>query len=246
MPYVIYLPTGYDQSRSRYPVVYLLHGAGGDENARSQNGHIRDHFDRLVAAGTLPPTMLVMPGCPGCWWVDGARDKGETAFWQDLVPELSRRYRTIEGRDGRVVIGLSAGGYGAIRFGLNYPDRVCAVAALSPAIYATSPPPASAARSQPPFRLPDGTFDPILVRRCLRRTWPDPIGALALINCACRGRCSEASRKAGNRKAGNRKPETGTSGLMSRDRKRSDGQSVKATAPIFNSTNFCRSATGWP
>ena len=40
MPYVIYLPTGYDQSRSRYPVVYLLHGAGGDENAWSQNGHI--------------------------------------------------------------------------------------------------------------------------------------------------------------------------------------------------------------
>jgi enterochelin esterase-like enzyme len=159
MQYVVYLPDGYQNGRSRYPVLYLLHGAGGDERSWLDRGQIKDKADRLIARGAMPPAIIVMPGCPACWWVDGAKDKAEAAFWSDLVPKIDRSYRTIEARGGRVIAGLSAGGYGAVRYALRYPDRIAAAAALSPAVYSQPVPPASAARRQPPFLAPDGRFD---------------------------------------------------------------------------------------
>lgn len=158
MPFTVYVPDDYATSSRRYPVLYLLHGAGGDENAWAERGHIKEKADKLIASGSIPPALIVMPGCPRCWWVDGAEDKAETAFWSELVPTIGRRYRTIEQREGRFVAGLSAGGYGAIRYALRYPERIAAIAAFSPAIYADTPPAASAARSQPPFLDATGTF----------------------------------------------------------------------------------------
>jgi enterochelin esterase-like enzyme len=159
MPYAVYLPDGYESRRQHYPVLYLLHGAGGNERSWSERGHIREKADRLIASGAIPPAIIVMPGCPACWWVDGARDRAETAFWSDLVPAIDLRYRTIETRGGRLVAGLSAGGYGAIRFALRYPNRIAAAAALSPAVYTESVPKISAARIQPPFLAQNGQFD---------------------------------------------------------------------------------------
>ena len=155
----VYVPDGYSGSNLRYPVLYLLHGAGGDESSWAKDGAIHETADRLIATGAMPPAIIVMPGCRTCWWVDGAADKAETSFWSELVPVVSERYRTIEGRRGTVLAGLSAGGYGAVRFALNYPDRISAVAALSPAVYAEAPPAMSAARTQPPFLRTDGSFD---------------------------------------------------------------------------------------
>jgi enterochelin esterase-like enzyme len=159
MPFVVYTPDNYNEDTRQYPVLYLLHGAGGDENAWAERGHIKEKADKLIANGSIPPVLIVMPGCPRCWWVDGAQDKAETAFWDELVPTISRRYRTIETRDGRFVAGLSAGGYGAIRYALKYPDRVGASAAFSPAIYSDTPPAQSSARSQPAFQNAEGAFD---------------------------------------------------------------------------------------
>jgi len=158
-PFVIYLPNGYARNEQRYPVLYLLHGAGGDEMAWAKEGGIKATADRLMHGGEIPPSIIVMPGCRDCWWVDGAVDKAETAFWSDLVPAIERRYRTIEGREGRFVAGLSAGGYGAVRFAMKYPERIAGAAALSPAVYADTPPAISSARVQPPFLRPDGSFD---------------------------------------------------------------------------------------
>lgn len=158
-PFVIYLPDGYARSEQRYPVLYLLHGAGGDEMTWETEGGIKATADRLIQRGEIPPSIIVMPGCRDCWWVDGAVDKAETAFWSDLVPTIERRYRTIEGREGRFVAGLSAGGYGAVRFAMKYPERIAAAAALSPAVYADTPPAISSARVQPPFLRGDGSFD---------------------------------------------------------------------------------------
>jgi S-formylglutathione hydrolase FrmB len=158
VPFVVYVPTGYDTSKQSFPVLYLLHGAGGDENSWAERGHIKERADALISHGDIPQTLIVMPGCPACWWVDGAKDKAETAFWEELVPAIAKRYRTIETRDGRLVAGLSAGGYGAVRFALKYPDRLAAAAAFSPAVYAKTPPAAYSARTQPPFLGPDGRF----------------------------------------------------------------------------------------
>lgn len=157
-PYTIYLPDGYARSGQRFPVLYLLHGAGGDETDWDRQAHIRELADALIAKGDIPPSIIVMPGCPTCWWVDGRQDKAETAFWNELVPGIDQAYRTIARREGRFLAGVSAGGFGAVRFALKYPDRVGAVAALSPAVYSETPPADSAARRQPPFTTPDGRF----------------------------------------------------------------------------------------
>jgi enterochelin esterase-like enzyme len=159
MPYKIYLPDGYRSGQQHYPALYLLHGAGGDERAWPELGHINEKADRLIETGAIPPAIIIMPGCPACWWVDGAKEQAETAFWSDLVPLIDMRYRTIETRGGRLIAGLSAGGYGAVRYALRYPNRVAAVAALSPAVYTETVPLFSAARSQAPFLGPDGKFD---------------------------------------------------------------------------------------
>lgn len=173
-PFLVYLPDGYARGDLSYPVLYLLHGAGGDETAWSREGGIKATADQLIAKGEISPAVIVMPGCAGCWWVDGANEKAESAFWSDLVPAISRRYRVIDSRRGRLIAGLSAGGYGAVRFALNYPDRVAAAAALSPAVYADQPPAHSAARKQAPFLKPDGSFDLAMWRN---KNYPSTIDA---------------------------------------------------------------------
>jgi len=157
--YRIYIPDGYEGSIAAYPVLYLLHGAGGNEDSYIESGGIKETADRLIKEKAIPPALIVMPGCKGCWWVDGSQEKAESAFWTELVPTIDALYKTNPSREGRLIAGNSAGGYGAIRFGLRYPDRVGAVAALSPAVYATEPPPSSAARRQSPFLNSGGSFD---------------------------------------------------------------------------------------
>ena len=157
--FLVYVPDGYNDTDKSYPVLYLLHGYGDNENAWVEKGQVQSKADRLIATGAIPPALIVMPGCPRCWWVDGPREKPETAFWSELVPRVASRYRTIESRDGRVIAGLSAGGYGTVRFAMKYPDRFAAAAAFSPAVYADTPPPASAARIYSPFVDTDGQFN---------------------------------------------------------------------------------------
>ncbi|MEQ1519445.1 MAG: alpha/beta hydrolase-fold protein, partial [Usitatibacteraceae bacterium] len=69
--YNVYLPTGYDKGARRYPVLYLLHGSGGDENEWSEKGDLRATIDGMVARGQLQPIIVVMPGHPPGWWVEG-------------------------------------------------------------------------------------------------------------------------------------------------------------------------------
>jgi enterochelin esterase-like enzyme len=159
LPFLVYLPDGYATSGLYYPVLYLLHGFGDDERAWLERGSIRDKMDRLIATRAIPPALIVMPGCAHCWWADGGKDLAESAFWGELVPAVASRYRTLESREGRVVAGLSAGGYGAVRFALKFPDRIAAAAAFSPAIYSETPPAASAARIRSPFIGADGKFN---------------------------------------------------------------------------------------
>ena len=159
LSFLVYVPDGYDTSAESYPVLYLLHGFGDNERAWVERGSIQAKADRLIASGAIPPALIVMPGCARCWWTDSPREKAETAFWGELVPKVASLYRTIETREGRVIAGLSAGGYGTVRFALKYPDRIAAAAAFSPAIYADTPPAASAARRLSPFVGIDGQFN---------------------------------------------------------------------------------------
>ncbi|MCZ8431345.1 alpha/beta hydrolase [Achromobacter ruhlandii] len=160
LTYNVYLPTGYTENTNvRYPVMYLLHGNGGNRNDWHVKGKMQSTVDELVAKGQIPPAIFIMPDANTNWYVD-LKEKMETAFIEDLMPHVEKTYRTINAREGRVIGGLSMGGYGAIRFVLKYPEKFQAAALLSPAIYNPEPPADSSARHVKVFADPntDGAY----------------------------------------------------------------------------------------
>lgn len=161
VPMNVYLPDGY-QKGGQYPVIYLLHGAGGNETEWASNGNIVQVLDGMIRRGEIRPTVAVMPTTGGgTWWVNGAADKAETAFMQELVPYVQRKYKVATDRSSRSIGGQSMGGYGALHMALKFPDKFCGAAILSPAIYDPVPPPTSASRNTAQF-MRDGKFDDAL------------------------------------------------------------------------------------
>lgn len=159
----VYLPAGYDQSEARYPVLYLLHGRGDTKDAWVT---ALDTLDALVAAGTVPPLIAVMPDMPSLeaagYYVDSAYRGGEaleTAFFEDLIPYVDATYRTLAAPGSRIVGGYSMGGYGAMRYALAHPDMFMGALILSPAVYTPLPPVDSSAREFGAFGSEDEPFD---------------------------------------------------------------------------------------
>ena len=138
----IYLPPGYDdEPRRRYPVLYLLHGIGGthaDWTGRGYGGvTLQAAMERLVAAGTVPPMIVVMPTAMtpygGSFYVDSAVNGGwATYVARDLVAHVDGTYRTLARREHRGVAGHSMGGYGAITLASSRPEVFGAAWAMSP------------------------------------------------------------------------------------------------------------------
>ena len=135
----VYLPAAYD-GKKRFPVMYLLHGHGGDETAWGDLGRASQIMDNLIAEGKCVPMIVVMPnGNPTCnaapgWWHEGMYTPDGNAFNQrgakasmeesfmDIVKFIDSHYMTVAKRSGRAVTGLSMGGghtFGISRF---YPD----------------------------------------------------------------------------------------------------------------------------
>ncbi len=138
--YGVYLPPGYAPSGSgRYPVLYLLHGVGGNERDWPDDGHLAEIADGLVAGGAIRPLLIVTPAGDTGWYVDSQSRGGPgnyaTATAVDLVRHIDSVYRTIADRDGRAIGGLSMGGFGALRLGLGRPETFGAVIALSSALW---------------------------------------------------------------------------------------------------------------
>ncbi|MBL8691397.1 MAG: hypothetical protein JNL04_19980 [Rhodospirillaceae bacterium] len=137
--YALYLPPGYDGAGAALPVIYLLHGVGGDRYDWLRYGRLRETADRLIAERAIPPAIVVMPDGAVGWWVDsedvGGPGNYETAIDRDLVGEIERRFAARSDPGGRAVGGLSMGAYGALRFALRPPRRYAAAAGLSPALW---------------------------------------------------------------------------------------------------------------
>ena len=155
--YAVYLPDGYETSTLSYPVLYLLHGHNQDLYAWANAGHIQSTADTLIAHGEIPPAIIVMPDAGMTWYVD-RKEKMETAVIQDLIGDVQHTFRVMDDRKGRVIAGLSMGGYGALRFVLKYPEMFAAAGLLSPAIYDAEPPQGSGARRAGVFGASE--FDP--------------------------------------------------------------------------------------
>jgi putative tributyrin esterase len=135
LPYNVVLPPDYRVSRvTRYPVLYLLHGL---------TGHYSDWLTRTNVADYASKyrIIVVMPEGNDGWYTDNASvpsEKYESYFFRELLPDVQKRYRTIESRYGRGVAGLSMGGYGALKFGLKYPATFAFAGSMSGALRAAT------------------------------------------------------------------------------------------------------------
>ena len=136
MRYRVIVPVSYDaKPEQRFPVIYLLHGLAG---------HFTNWTD-LTKVSTYAANydfIIVMPEGNDGWYTDSAtvpNDKYESYIIRELIPEIDKKFRTLPDRAHRAVAGLSMGGYGAIKFGLKYPDMFSLVGSFSGALTAPLP-----------------------------------------------------------------------------------------------------------
>lgn len=146
----VYTPAGYEDSQESYPVLYLLHGAGGDENAWSELGRAVQILDNLIAQGKAKPMIVVMPnGNGGQEAVPGEYPNSmykpsfmnpktmegsfEKAF-PDIMNYVETHYRTVNDKAHRAIAGLSMGGFHSLYISANYPNKFGYVGLFSAAI----------------------------------------------------------------------------------------------------------------
>ena len=141
----IYLPSDYDASTSkRYPVVYLLHPAGGSNKTWSNNDPSRINIpiqfglDALISSGKIREMIIVGPNGKNAYNVgsfytnSASTGNWEDFIYKDVVAYVDGNYRTLARPSSRGIAGHSMGGYGAISIAMKHPDVFSVVYALSP------------------------------------------------------------------------------------------------------------------
>jgi enterochelin esterase-like enzyme len=133
----VYTPPGYSTSgNARYPVFYLLHGAGDNDMAWLMAGSANFILDNLIAAGKAKPMIVVMPAghTPrpgGLFGPAGARDPFLDDFAQDVMPYVEKSYRTLPGRENRAIAGLSMGGGHTLAIAFPHLDQFSQIGVFS-------------------------------------------------------------------------------------------------------------------
>ena len=151
----VYTPAGYETSNKRYPVFYLLHGMGGDEEAWLTQGRTAQILDNLIAQGKAEPMIVVMtngnvsqeaaPGETSAGFVPPSMNLPKTmegsfeSSFMDVVKFIDANYRTIAKKQGRAIAGLSMGGFHSKFISLNNPDTFDYVGLFSAALGVTDP-----------------------------------------------------------------------------------------------------------
>lgn len=148
----VYTPAGYEEGKGRYPVLYLLHGAGGDEEAWTTLGRAAQIMDNLIAQGKAKPMIVVMPNgnancdaAPGEWHrgmykpsFRGHQDSRPVASFEesfkDIVSYMDKHYRTLANKKNRAICGLSMGGGHSYNISKLYPDMYNYVGLFSAAV----------------------------------------------------------------------------------------------------------------
>ncbi len=145
----IYTPAGYESGKGRYPVLYLLHGMGGDEDAWAATGRVAEIMDNLIAAGKAESMIVVMTnGCTqhvsapgfsheGMWrpYMSGSMDGSFEAMFPSIVEWVDGHYRTKAKRAYRAIAGLSMGGFHSMQISKEYPTMFDYVGLYSAAIF---------------------------------------------------------------------------------------------------------------
>jgi len=147
---VIYTPPGYEKSNKKYPVLYLLHGAGGDEEAWIAHGKATKIIDNLIAEGKVESMIVVMPN--GNVIQDAAPGEGRDNFiipqfmmpqtmdgtfeanFMDIVKFVESNYRVKTDKADRAIAGLSMGGFHSFHISRYYPNMFDYVGLFSAAL----------------------------------------------------------------------------------------------------------------
>jgi len=146
----IYTPPEYESSTESYPVLYLLHGAGGDEEAWMELGRASQIMDNLIALGKAEPMIVVMPN--GNVIQDAAPGEGTQGYYKpqfmvpktmdgsyeetfmDIVNFVEGSYRVKAKKSGRAVAGLSMGGFHSLHISRYYPNTFAYIGLFSAAL----------------------------------------------------------------------------------------------------------------
>lgn len=146
----IYTPAGYERSNEKYPVLYLLHGAGGDEESWAAHGRAIQILDNLIAQGKAKPMIVVMPN--GNVVQDAGYGYGKDGFYKpqfllpqsmngvyeanfmDIVSYVEKTFRVKNNKENRAIAGLSMGGFHTMHISRYYPNTFDYVGLFSAAI----------------------------------------------------------------------------------------------------------------
>jgi enterochelin esterase family protein len=164
----VYTPPGYEAGRDRYPVFYLLHGAGDVDDSWSSVGRAGFILDTLIAAGKAKPMIVVMPAghtngagaalgatkTPGPQEMPGigsGPDPFVNDFVTDLMPYVEKTYRVLTNRQSRAIAGLSMGGNQTLNIAVPHLDKFAYIGVYSSGII-------SGGRGAPPATTPASPF----------------------------------------------------------------------------------------
>ncbi len=134
--YCALLPPSYDaQPAKKFPVMYFLHGLGGDQTFLVSSGGwgmIADAWEQKRFAEFV----IITPQAGDTFYIDSrnGKTKYEDFFIHDFVPQMEKRFRLLSTRSGRAISGVSMGGYGALRFAFKYPQMFGSAGGLMPAL----------------------------------------------------------------------------------------------------------------
>ncbi len=152
----VYTPAGYETNRNAYPVLYLLHGMGGDEDAWTTLGRAAQILDNLIASGQAVPMIVVMPNgnvsqkaAPGetpgrieqpNFYLPNTMDGKMEETFPDIVQFVESTYRVKRKKSDRAIAGLSMGGFHSLHISKQYPDMFDYVGLFSAAIMPSDAP----------------------------------------------------------------------------------------------------------
>ena len=136
--YRVYYPNGYRTTSTYFPALYLLHGLHGSEKNWSdpKHGDMQRICDEYFAAHPEQKRIVIMPDGGDLWYRDSADDssKYETFFFDELIPDVERRFRVKTDAADRAIAGLSMGGYGSLLYATRRPEMFSKCYAMSAAV----------------------------------------------------------------------------------------------------------------
>ena len=136
VPYCVLLPPSYDVEKTRrFPILYLLHGLGDNEQFLIHSGGM-NLVEDMWEQHELGEFLIVTPAGGASFYINShdGRRRYEDFFLQEFLPGVEKRYRALPGRSSRGIAGISMGGYGALHIAFRHPQLFSAAGAHSAAL----------------------------------------------------------------------------------------------------------------